>query len=182
MKNNLEEHFNSTTNELSNCPKTKLEYFNFKLGTFNTDSLNSNFTEFTNVILPQEEQILLNLGMHTGFFWHCDDWSLQGCVNIQHIESLNNTVKNITGIEVKERIPDSVLALADEVVNIDLTADELISRLKEGKIYAYEPQLKMFELLKQNINENKLQDKVIIYNKGVFCYEGKGVMNNIDIF
>ncbi len=56
-------------------------------------------------------------------------------VNIQHIESLNESVKNITGIEVKERIPDSVLAQADEVVNIDLTADELISRLKEGKIY-----------------------------------------------
>jgi len=56
-------------------------------------------------------------------------------VNIQHIESLNEEVKNITGIEVKERIPDSVLAQADEVVNIDLTADELISRLKEGKIY-----------------------------------------------
>jgi two-component system sensor histidine kinase KdpD len=56
-------------------------------------------------------------------------------VNIQHIESLNNEVKQITGIEVKERIPDSVLAQADEVVNIDLTADELIFRLKEGKIY-----------------------------------------------
>ena len=59
-------------------------------------------------------------------------------VNIQHIESLNQEVKGITGIEVKERIPDSVLALADEVVNIDLTADELISRLKEGKIYQVE--------------------------------------------
>lgn len=56
-------------------------------------------------------------------------------VNIQHIESLNEEIKNITGIDVKERIPDSVLALADEVVNIDLTADELILRLKEGKIY-----------------------------------------------
>jgi len=56
-------------------------------------------------------------------------------VNIQHIESLNEEVKAITGIEVKERIPDSVLAMADEVVNIDLTADELIARLKEGKIY-----------------------------------------------
>ncbi|CAD7813235.1 Sensor protein KdpD [Chryseobacterium aquaeductus] len=56
-------------------------------------------------------------------------------VNIQHIESLNEEVKNITGIEVKERIPDSILMLADEVVNIDLTADELIIRLKEGKIY-----------------------------------------------
>lgn len=56
-------------------------------------------------------------------------------VNIQHIESLNEEVKEVTGIEVKERIPDSVLAQADEVVNIDLTADELITRLKEGKIY-----------------------------------------------
>jgi two-component system, OmpR family, sensor histidine kinase KdpD len=56
-------------------------------------------------------------------------------VNIQHIESLNEEVKNITGIEVTERIPDSVLQQADEVVNIDLTADELITRLKEGKIY-----------------------------------------------
>lgn len=59
-------------------------------------------------------------------------------VNIQHIESLNSEVKEITGIEVTERIPDKVLALADEVVNIDLTADELISRLKEGKIYKEE--------------------------------------------
>jgi two-component system sensor histidine kinase KdpD len=56
-------------------------------------------------------------------------------VNIQHIESLNQDVKEITGIEVSERVPDSILAQADEVVNIDLTADELIARLKEGKIY-----------------------------------------------
>ncbi|SUX44116.1 sensor protein KdpD [Chryseobacterium indoltheticum] len=56
-------------------------------------------------------------------------------VNIQHLESLNNEVKTVTGIEVTERIPDTVLASADEVVNIDLTADELIKRLKEGKIY-----------------------------------------------
>ncbi|HEY8915872.1 MAG TPA: sensor protein KdpD [Chitinophaga sp.] len=56
-------------------------------------------------------------------------------VNIQHIESINQQVKVITGVEVKERVPDSVLQMADEVVNIDLTADELITRLKEGKIY-----------------------------------------------
>ena len=59
-------------------------------------------------------------------------------VNIQHIESLNEEIKQITRVEVKERIPDSVLQQADEVVNIDLTADELIIRLKEGKIYAPE--------------------------------------------
>jgi two-component system sensor histidine kinase KdpD len=56
-------------------------------------------------------------------------------VNIQHIESLNEEVKKITEIEVKERVPDSVLSQADEVVNIDLTAEELINRLKAGKIY-----------------------------------------------
>jgi len=56
-------------------------------------------------------------------------------VNIQHIESLNKTVEKISGIEVAERVPDHVLKSADEVVNIDLTADELINRLKEGKIY-----------------------------------------------
>ncbi len=57
-------------------------------------------------------------------------------INIQHIESLNKEVKAITGIDVAERIPDNVLKEADEVVNIDLTADELVTRLKEGKIYA----------------------------------------------
>lgn len=56
-------------------------------------------------------------------------------VNIQHIESINEDVKAITGVEVAERVPDKLLQLADEVVNIDLTADELITRLKEGKIY-----------------------------------------------
>lgn len=56
-------------------------------------------------------------------------------VNIQHIESLNEDVKQITGIDVQERIPDSVLRMADEVVNIDLTSEDLIARLKEGKIY-----------------------------------------------
>ncbi len=59
-------------------------------------------------------------------------------VNIQHIESLNEEIQEISGIEVKERIPDSLLEQADEVVNIDLTAEELIERLKEGKIYRME--------------------------------------------
>src|SRR6201998_3998637 len=56
-------------------------------------------------------------------------------VNIQHLESLNEDVQKITGATINERIPDKVLQMADEVVNIDLTADELIGRLKEGKIY-----------------------------------------------
>ncbi len=56
-------------------------------------------------------------------------------MNIQHIESLNTDIEQITGIQIKERVPDSVIRMANEVVNIDLTADELITRLQEGKIY-----------------------------------------------
>ena len=64
-------------------------------------------------------------------------------VNIQHIEGLNEMVQDVVGIEVKERIPDIVLEQADEVVNIDLTADELLARLKAGKIYKYNPQIQI---------------------------------------
>ncbi len=56
-------------------------------------------------------------------------------LNIQHLESLNEDIEDITGIAITERVPDKVLEIADEIVNIDLTADELITRLKEGKIY-----------------------------------------------
>jgi len=59
-------------------------------------------------------------------------------MNIQHIESLNHVVEKVTGQEVKERVPDSVLKQADEVVNIDLTVEELRQRLREGKIYTEE--------------------------------------------
>ncbi len=61
--------------------------------------------------------------------------SVISAVNIQHLESINEEVETITGIAITERIPDKVLELTDEIVNIDLTADELIDRLKEGKIY-----------------------------------------------
>ena len=61
--------------------------------------------------------------------------SVISAVNIQHLESLNEEIEAITGIAITERIPDKVLELADEIVNIDLTADELIDRLKDGKIY-----------------------------------------------
>src|SRR6201986_5275852 len=61
--------------------------------------------------------------------------SVISAVNIQHLESMNQEIEEITGIAITERIPDKVLELTDEIVNIDLTADELIDRLKEGKIY-----------------------------------------------
>lgn len=56
-------------------------------------------------------------------------------VNIQHIESINSGVEKITGVEIKERVPDSVISMADDVINVDLTVDELLDRLKAGKVY-----------------------------------------------
>ena len=56
-------------------------------------------------------------------------------VNIQHIESINDQVEKITGIKITERVPDRVIHSADEVVNVDLTIEELLDRLKEGKVY-----------------------------------------------
>lgn len=61
--------------------------------------------------------------------------SVVSAVNIQHLESINKDVEEITGITITERIPDKILEIADEIVNIDLTAEELVNRLKEGKIY-----------------------------------------------
>src|ERR1700719_3389849 len=56
-------------------------------------------------------------------------------VNIQHIESLNDVVAQITHVRVRETVPDSVLNKADAIELIDLTPDDLIQRLKEGKVY-----------------------------------------------
>jgi two-component system, OmpR family, sensor histidine kinase KdpD len=56
-------------------------------------------------------------------------------VNVQHLESLNDQVAELTGVRVRETVPDSVLGTADEVVLIDLTPEALIDRLRAGKIY-----------------------------------------------
>jgi len=61
--------------------------------------------------------------------------SVISAVNIQHLESMNEEIEKITGVPITERIPDKILDVADEIVNIDLTADDLIERLKAGKIY-----------------------------------------------
>ena len=56
-------------------------------------------------------------------------------VNVQHLESLNDQVAQLTGAHVRETIPDAVLSAADEVVLIDLTPEALIGRLRAGKVY-----------------------------------------------
>ncbi len=72
----------------------------------------------------QDVQDILAAGIH-----------VISALNVQHLESLYNTVEQLIGVKVRERIPDSVLSEADQVVNIDLAAEDLQTRLREGKIY-----------------------------------------------
>ncbi len=59
-------------------------------------------------------------------------------VNIQHLETLNDAVGRVTGVRVRETVPDTFLDRADEVVNVDVTVQELQSRLRQGKVYKAE--------------------------------------------
>jgi len=72
----------------------------------------------------QDVQDILAAGIH-----------VISALNVQHLESLYNTVEQLIGVKVRERLPDAVLAEADQVVNIDLAAEDLQRRLQEGKIY-----------------------------------------------
>src|SRR5690606_2940509 len=67
---------------------------------------------------------LLDAGIH-----------VMSAVNIQHLETLNDAVARATGVRVRETVPDTFLDRADEVINVDVTVEELRSRLREGKIY-----------------------------------------------
>jgi two-component system sensor histidine kinase KdpD len=59
-----------------------------------------------------------------------------GALNIQHLESLKDLVERVTGVAIRETVPDSFLKQADQVVNIDLAVEDLVDRLRGGKIYA----------------------------------------------
>ena len=59
-------------------------------------------------------------------------------LNIQHLETLYDTVEKAVGVKVRERLPDRVIAEADQIVNVDLSTEDLRERLKEGKVYTPE--------------------------------------------
>ena len=61
-----------------------------------------------------------------------DVWT---ALNVQHLESLADVVSQITGVVVRETVPDIVLRDADDIVLVDITPEELIQRLKDGKVY-----------------------------------------------
>src|SRR5262249_61519656 len=60
-------------------------------------------------------------------------------LNVQHLESLNDIVAKITGVVVRETVPDSVVERADEIELVDIPPDDLIQRLQDGKVYVAQP-------------------------------------------
>lgn len=75
----------------------------------------------------QDVQALLAAGIH-----------VIGAMNVQHLDSLNDLIERVTGVRVRETVPDAFLDLADQVVNLDLAVEDLLDRLQRGKIYAPE--------------------------------------------
>jgi FkbM family methyltransferase len=86
-----------------------------------------------------------------------------------------------TLVKLKEYIPPdrNILEIGGHCGTSSIVYASFIN--DDKKVYVYEPQKNMYELLVKNISDNNLQDKIIPFNKGVFCYNGFGNMNNIDL-
>lgn len=95
----------------------------------------------------QDVQILLDAGIH-----------VISTLNIQHLESLYDTVETLVGVKVHERLPDSVLFDADEIVNVDLAPQDLLQRLREGKVYPKERVSTALENFFQRANLDELRE------------------------
>jgi two-component system sensor histidine kinase KdpD len=141
----VETHGRSATAELLNglevLPRRSFEYKNATLEDFDLDG----------AIARKPELILVDELAHTNASGsrHAKRWQDvlelldQGIdvfttLNVQHLESLNDVVSQITGVQMQERVPDSLLKAASEIELVDLPADELIQRLRDGKIYIAE--------------------------------------------
>ncbi len=126
---------------LKTLPKRTLPYRGLSLEEFDLQS----------AILRKPRLILMDELAHTNVQgsihskrWQ-DVWDLLDAgidvyttVNVQHIESLKDVIAQITGVIVRESIPDTILARADEIELVDLPPEELIARLREGKVYVPE--------------------------------------------
>ena len=85
-------------------------------------------TNLGNATHPKRYQDVLDI-LHSGIH-------VLSTLNVQHLESQSKNVEGFTGVRVQERIPDSILEIADEVEVVDLIPEELLKRLEEGKIYS----------------------------------------------
>lgn len=127
--------------DLEQIPRRKIEYHGVVLEELDLDTIlarapkvvlvdelaHTNAPGSRNAKRYQDVEELLNAGIN-----------VISTLNIQHLESLYDMVERSTGVKVKERVPDYILALADQLINVDLSAEDLRERLLAGKIYPAE--------------------------------------------
>jgi two-component system, OmpR family, sensor histidine kinase KdpD len=124
--------------DLERVPRRRIEYRGVVLEEMDLDAIlkrrpqvtlvdelaHTNAPGSRNAKRYQDVQDLLQAGIH-----------VISTLNIQHLESLYDIVESCTGVKVKERVPDYILGLADQLVNVDLSAEDLQERLRAGKVY-----------------------------------------------
>ena len=126
---------------LEQVPRRRIEYRGVTLDEMDIDALlrrkpqvalvdelaHTNAPDSRNAKRYQDVEELLRAGVH-----------VITTVNIQHLESLYDVIEGFTGVKVKERVPDFILAEADQIINIDVSSEDLQERLKAGKVYPAE--------------------------------------------
>ncbi len=126
---------------LESIPRRKITYRGIEIEEMDLDAIlarrpsvvlvdelaHTNIPGSKNAKRYQDVEEILSAGIH-----------VISTLNIQHLESLYETVERATGIKVRERIPDPVVVEADQLVDVDITTEDLRRRLKEGKVYTEE--------------------------------------------
>jgi two-component system, OmpR family, sensor histidine kinase KdpD len=124
--------------DLQVIPRQKIEYKGITLEELDIDSVlerkpayvlvdelaHTNVPGSRHIKRYQDVEEILNAGIN-----------VYSTLNIQHIESINDIVQQITGVKIKETVPDRIVELADKIELVDLPIEELIERLQEGKVY-----------------------------------------------
>ncbi len=141
----VETHGRAETEEqvgdLERVPRRKIEYRGVVLEEMDVDAI---LARHPSVVLVDELAHTNAPGMRNAKRYQDVEELLRAGINvittlnIQHLESLYDSVERATGIKVKERIPDYVLGMADQLVNVDVSAEDLRERLEAGKIYPEE--------------------------------------------
>ncbi len=128
-------------NGLDIIPRKKITYHGIEIGEMDLDAIlsirpevvlidelaHTNVPGSRNAKRYEDIEEILAAGIH-----------VISTMNVQHLESLYETVGGVTGIKVRERVPDHILAEADQIVNVDITTEDLRRRLREGKVYTRE--------------------------------------------
>ncbi len=97
-------------------------------------------------------------------------------LNIQHVESVNDIVAQITGVSVRETVPDHIIETADEIGLVDLPPDELIERLREGKVYVPDQASRAIEKFFRPGNLTALRELALRYLAGTVDHQMRNYM------